>query len=105
MLPIDSSGFRHMKMVLKHSITPVQLASRFFRWNTRDTSRWRFAGETRASNVTCIPMQKPRRDLNASDALECFSCKITYVLCNARIQSRNRSRWDNLLGAEVRVGY
>ena len=52
------------------SATRVQLASRFFRWNTRDTSRWRFAGETRASNVTCIPMQKARRDLNvnASDA-------------------------------------
>ena len=26
--------------------------------NTRDASRWRFAGETRASNVTCIPNAK-----------------------------------------------
>ena len=33
-----------------------------------DIYSWRFAGETRASNVTCIPMQKARRDLNASDA-------------------------------------
>ena len=36
----------------------------------RDTSRWCFTGETRASNVTCIPMQKARRDLNASDAFK-----------------------------------
>ena len=39
-----------------------------FHWNTRDISRSRFAGETRARNVTCIPMEKARRDLNASDA-------------------------------------
>ena len=38
-------------------------------WNTRDNSRSRFAGETRATNVTCIPMEKARRDLNASDAV------------------------------------
>ena len=40
-----------------------------FHWNTRDIYRSRFAGETRAINVTCIPMEKVRRDLNASDAV------------------------------------
>ena len=51
------------------SITRVQIVSRFLHWNTRDIARSRFAGETPAKSVTCIPMEKARRDLNASDAV------------------------------------
>ena len=49
-----TNGFRHLKKVeTKHH--SVQIAPRFFRWNTPDTSRWRFAGETRASNALADP--------------------------------------------------
>ena len=43
------------------------MASRFFHWNTRDISRSNC--EMTARNVTCIPTEKARRDLNASDVI------------------------------------
>ena len=39
----------------------------FFHWNTRDISHSRFVGKTRAINVTYIPTEKARRDLNARE--------------------------------------
>ena len=60
-------AFLHAKH--SKSITRVQIASCFLPWNTRDTARSRFAGETPARNVTCIPMEKGRRVLNVSDAV------------------------------------
>ena len=61
--------FLHEKHSKLSSITRVQIASRFLHWNTRDIARSRFAGETPARSVTCIPTEKARRDLNASDAV------------------------------------
>ena len=60
-------AFLHAKH--SKSITRVQIASRFLPWNTRDTARSRFAGETPARSVTCIPTEKGRRELNVSDAV------------------------------------
>ena len=50
----------------KHSITRVQIASRFFHWNTEHFSL-SFRRKMRAINDTCIPMEKARRDMNPSD--------------------------------------
>ena len=62
--------FLHEKNSKLKSITHVQMASRFLHWNTRDIARSRFAGETPARSVGCIPTEKKtRRDLNESDAL------------------------------------
>ena len=64
-----TNGFRHLKKLETQHYSRSNRVSLFFVGiPTRDTSLWRFAGETRASNVTCIPMQRARRDLNASDA-------------------------------------
>ena len=62
-------AFLHEKHSKLKSITRVQIASRFLHWNTRDIARSRFAGETPARSVTCIPTEEARRDLNASDAV------------------------------------
>ena len=54
----------------KHSITPVQIASRFSHWNTRAIVRSRFAAKwDRDMSRVGISMEKARRDLNASDAV------------------------------------
>ena len=60
-------AFLHAKH--SKSISRVQIASCFLPWNTRDTARSRFAGETPARSVTCIPTEKGRRELNVSDAV------------------------------------
>ena len=62
-------AFLHEKHSKLKSITRVQIASRFLNWNIRDIARSRFAGETPARSVACIPTEKARRDLNASDAV------------------------------------
>ena len=64
----DSSYHKNEALV---EIKNHSLSSRvsLFYCNTRDISRSRFADETRARNVTCIPIDKARRDLNASDAV------------------------------------
>ena len=67
--PCITYAFLHEKHSKLKSIIRVQIASRFLHWNTRDIARSRFAGETPARSVTCIPKEKARRDLNASDAV------------------------------------
>ena len=67
--PCITYAFLHEKHSKFKSITRVQIASRFLHWNTRDIARSRFAGETPARSVTCIPTEKAKRDLNASDAV------------------------------------
>ena len=67
--PCITYAFLHEKHSKFKSITRDQIAFRFLDWNTRDIARWRFAGETPARSVTCIPTEKAKRDLNASDAV------------------------------------
>ena len=82
-----ANGFRHLKKVEAQHHSRSNRVS-LFRWNTRDTSRWRFAGETRASNVTCIPNAKSVTRLTRVMLfnLECFLCKNAYVMqgCSVR---------------------
>ena len=71
--PSITYAFLHEKYSKLKSITRVQIASRFLHWNTRNIPRSHFAGETPARSGTCIPTEKARRDLNASDwTRECF---------------------------------
>ena len=67
--PCITYAFLHEKYSKLKSITRVQIASRFLHWNTRIIARSRFAGETPARSVTCIPTEKARRELNVSDAV------------------------------------
>ena len=56
--PCITYAFLHEKHSKFKSITRVQIASRFLDWNKHDIARWRFAGETPARSVTCIPTEK-----------------------------------------------
>ena len=67
--PCITFAFLHEKHSKFKSIIRVQIVSRFLHWNTRDIARSRFTGETPARSVTCIPTEKAKRDLNASDAV------------------------------------
>ena len=40
----------------------------FPHWNTRDISRSRWPAKREQKYVTCVPVERARRDLNASDA-------------------------------------
>ena len=58
---------KHSKLKKKHHSHSNRVS--LLHCNIRDIARSRFAGETPARSVTCIPTEKARRDLNASDAV------------------------------------